>query len=302
MAHFMKNRIHVPQEVKDRVDSEIRRCIEIAEREYNRTFRFPTVVYKKRGRVAGTACDLDYSIDINSVLLMENLDIFIDGRTGRGTITHEFAHLVDGIVNPETRETEIVWGYRGARRTKRSVHGPSWRRIMRMFGAKPSRCHTYDTTNSSVKKRSSKKHVWVCGCGNGRVVLTDYKHNKQIVKAPTGYGVYKRGHTSGRCGVYTYQGLSSDWNELPTVKSRFPKAANPAYPEWATKDLGTVTPRQAMRKAGLSKVDLCLAMYKINFPMPRQKLIQMFMDELGMSKACASTYYSNTKKKIQNGA
>ena len=297
----MKNRVHVPQEVKDRVDSEIKRCIEIAEKHYDRTFRFPTVIYKKRGRVAGTACDLDYAIDINSVLLMENLDTFIDGRTGRGTITHEFAHLVDGIVNPETRETEIVWGYRGARRTKRSVHGPSWRRIMRLFGAKPSRCHTYDTKNSSVKKKSSKKHVWVCGCGIGRVVLTDYKHKQQIVKAPTGYGVYKRQHPVSRCGKYTYRGLVGS-ESTHTVPTTVPVAASTPYPEWARKDLGTVTPRQAMRKAGMSKVDLCLAMYKINFPMPRQKLIQMFMDELGMTKACASTYYSNTKKKIQNGA
>lgn len=291
----MSKSVHVPQDVKDRVTAKLTESLELVQEAFDRQFDFPNVIYKKRGRVAGTACSDTYTIDLNGVLLMENLDDFIFR-----TVPHELAHLIDCIMYPETRDAGVVWTRRGMRRGKRSVHGPTWKRIMNILGAPISRCHKYDTTNSSVKKRSSKKHVWVCGCGNGKVTLTNRKHQRQLRVAPTGFGVYQRGHTVRRCGNYTYQGLSSDWTEsAPT--SALPKVANPAYPEWASKDLGTVTPRQA-NKAGLSKVDLCLAMYKINFPMPRPKLIQMFMDELGMTKACASTYYANTKKKIRNGA
>ena len=266
----------VTREIKGRVNAEINRCIAIAEKHYDRTFKFPTVVYKKRGTTAGTANDLTYTIDLNSVLLMENGDNFIDGRTGRGTVTHEFAHLVDGIVNPHTREGGIRYDRFGrACRGKRSVHGPSWKRIMRLFGVRnPTRCHSYNVSNARVKG-SSRKHVWVCGCGNGRVVLTNLKHNRQLKNAPTGFGVYSRGHTPRRCGVYTYKGIEGKSVEKP-FRDRYP------------------TPKA---KTG-TKLSHAVFILRQNPELSRVKLIAMIKIACDMSTAGATTYYYNAKKAI----
>ena len=127
----------VSNELKIQVEAEIERCRLVAESHYGRSFDFPSITYKKRGTTAGTASDLTYTINLNAVLLNENGVTFIDGRVGRGTVTHEFAHLVDGIVNPETRETGLRQDrYGNIRRGKRDVHGYRWKAIMRLFGVR----------------------------------------------------------------------------------------------------------------------------------------------------------------------
>ncbi len=269
----------VTREIRGRVDAEINRCIVIAEKHYDRSFKSPTVIYKKRGTTAGTACDLTYTIDLNSVLLMENGDDFIDGRIGRGTVTHEFAHLVDGIVNPHTRDGGIRYDrYGRARRGKRSVHGPSWKRIMRLFGVRnPTRCHSYNVSNARVKG-SSKKHVWVCGCGNGKVVLTNLKHNRQLRLAQSGYGMYSRGHTPRRCGVYTYKGIETNG---PTPKITA-KPFRDRYP--------TSKPKTSTKLAHAVKI------VRDNPELSRVKLIALIQVACGMSTAGATTYYYNAKK------
>ncbi|KKK45125.1 hypothetical protein LCGC14_3165970, partial [marine sediment metagenome] len=157
----------VTREMKGRVNAEINRCKEIAENHYDRTFKFPTIVYKKRGVTAGTANSSTHTIDLNSVLLVENGDNFIDGRTGRGTVTHEFAHLVDGIVNTRSR------GYG----RKRSVHGPSWKHIMRLFGVRnPTRCHSYDVSNARVSRKA--RHVYSCNSCSETMILGPVRHKK----------------------------------------------------------------------------------------------------------------------------
>ena len=60
--------------VKARVTATLRECVAKANARYtNHTFKLLTVEYKKRGATAGTACDRTYTIDLNSVLLMENI-------------------------------------------------------------------------------------------------------------------------------------------------------------------------------------------------------------------------------------
>ena len=144
--------MRVTNAVKAQVKATLVTCIAKANARYpNHTFTMPSVIYKKRGKTAGTACDEDYEIDLNSVLLMENVDAFL-----ARTVPHEFGHLVDGIVNPGTRSG----------RGKRSIHGPTWKTIMRMLGGPTSRCHTYDVTNSRIKRKPKPKHVYTCACGS----------------------------------------------------------------------------------------------------------------------------------------
>lgn len=263
----------VTAEMKRKVEAKIRECMAIAAKHYpNADLPYPTVRYAKRGTTAGTANDSRYEINLNAVLLMENKDVFINR-----TVVHEFAHLVDGRVNPHTRQTSIVSTRRGLRRTKRDVHGPSWKNIMRQFGADPSRCHSYDVTNARVKNRgASRQHVWKCGCGNGQVVLTDAKHKKQLAAAP-GYGYYQRGHTVRRCGKYTYFGIEGqELQPMPLAADQpKPKAAAPA--------------------TGGSKLDKCRRVY--NPDLSRAANIVAFTEE-GCTPAGAATYYAKIKKEF----
>ena len=267
----------VPQEIKDRVDTEINRCITVAEEAFSRTFTFPTIKYELRGRTAGWAQDRTNTININSILLMENLDTFIDGRTGRGTVTHEFAHLVDGIIYPETRN-------RGWRQ-KRSIHGPTWKRIMRLFGATPSRCHSYDITNSKVRTKAT--HVYTCNSCGKQMTLGPKRHRKQQVgsfcSSQTVY--WMRGCTHAKRTGYTYLGLEGKPTPKPTLTYA---ASNEAAP----------TPEKKAPKKG-SKLAHAVFILNQNPELSRTKLITMIKIACDMSQAGASTYYYQAKKALK---
>jgi SprT protein len=158
----MDNMMIVSTEMKDKVVSKIEECMFVAEVKLGRRFDFPNIVYKKRGTTAGTACSHTYTIDINAVLLMENGDTFINR-----TVVHEFAHLVDAILHPKTRNGL----------GNRSVHGPTWKRIMGVFGVEANRCHSYDVTNARTRKVS--KYIWTCKCGK-QMHLGTIRHAKML--------------------------------------------------------------------------------------------------------------------------
>lgn len=257
---------HVPQSVKDRVDAEIRRCMIIAEKAFNRKFKFPTVKYEKRGTTAGTADDLTYTINLNSVLLMENLDSFIEGRDS--TVAHEFAHLVNGIVYPETHKRK----YLGYRYSKSSPHGSTWKRIMMLFGCDASgRCHTYDTTNSRVKKKSRKRGtIFVrCTCGCGLQGPMGAKRAAKWRLRPNSYFYHK----------------GFPLKEVTERPKPLPVAANKAKPSKKNVKKGT-------------KLAQAIMVLQNNPEMSRVELIKQIQNTCGMSKAGATTYYYNARKAI----
>jgi len=266
--------MRVTNKVKADVTRKIKECIKTAEAKYGRKFAMPTVLYRKRGTTAGTAHDGRYEINLNPVLLMENLDVFIDR-----TVIHEFAHLVDGIMNPHTRDAGIVHTRRGMRRGKRDIHGTTWKNIMRLFGADPSRCHSYDVSNARVKNKAdstSPKHIWKCGCGGGVLELTASKHKKQLV-AVAPYGYYMRGHTARRCGKYSYFGVKGA--ELKPM----PLAAN------------TAAPKPRATRGSESKLDKCRRVYDPE--LSRAANIVAFTEE-GCTPAGAATYFAKIKKEF----
>ncbi len=243
--------------VKSQVRAAIKACIVTANARFGRTFKYPTVVYKKRGTTAGTACDRTYTIDLNSVLLMENIEHFL-----ATTVPHEFAHLVDGIVNPHTRRR----GY-----GKRSLHGPTWQNIMWLFGVDPNRCHSYDTTNSAVKKKGQVKHVWTCSCGNGTMKIGKIRHNKMIADDSVRY--WMRGHKNH---TYTYAGIEG------AAPAPVLKAASAAKPKPGPK-----------RTTRVTKLDTCRNLYRSGSS--RYDMIVAFMGA-GCTLAGAGTYYAKIKK------
>lgn len=172
--------MNVPQHIQNRVDAKVLECIAIAENHFQRSFGFPTIEYSLKGKTAGQAFYRQGKIKLNSVLLLENLDDFINN-----TVPHEVAHLIDFAVNKDNfGNTKRVaaqmqqllekHNYRVTR--KNGPHGPSWKAIMKLFGCKPARCHTYDVTSSARKTNS---FVYECTCCDQRVTLGPKRHMRE---------------------------------------------------------------------------------------------------------------------------
>jgi hypothetical protein len=142
---------------------------------------------------------------------------------------------------------------------------------------KPERCHDLDVSRAQVRnKRSTKIHIWKCGCGGGQVVLTPAGHKKQLV-ATGKYGYYQRGHTANRCGKYSYFGIKGQ--ELK------PMVANTRTP----------TPKPRAPRGTETKLDKCRKVYDPD--LSRAANIVAFTEE-GCTPAGAATYFAKIKKEF----
>jgi len=122
---------------------------------YGRSFFYPTILFKKRGNVAGTANSGTNTLNFNMILLKENTEHFLNQ-----TIPHECAHLFADEL------------YGGGCKKMRS-HGIEWRSVMYKLGLNPDRCHTYDTSNATVYQK--EKFVYKCNCQHHVIGPTRHK-------------------------------------------------------------------------------------------------------------------------------
>ena len=260
--------MRVPANIKAEVETKLRNCIAMAEHAYGQKFKFPAIRYDIRGTVAGRADIYGWEVKFNPILLMENIDDFINR-----TVPHEMAHLVDYQLHPENFESTVTWvpGY-GARRTKRDIHGYTWKSIMIVFGADPSRCHSYDTKNARVKKRGRAKHVWSC-CGCGREMHLGPVRHRNMIGGAVQYWMRDCRHHGG----YKYVGL-----EGQTKKVALPKVADASH-------------NHPTKKAGGSKLDACRELY--SSVLTREENIRSFIS-VGCTPAGASSYYAKIKKEM----
>lgn len=159
--------MHVPAELKDRVTKELERCILVCENAFKRKFEIPNVVYNIHSGTAGTAHAHRNEIAINPTLLVQNPEEMVNV-----TVPHEFAHIVDKIVYSQIHDS------RRARFAKRSVHGPTWKRIMNLLGADSSRCHQMDV--SSLKTRRTHRFKYKCACNVEHQIGP--KHHKSVMR------------------------------------------------------------------------------------------------------------------------
>lgn len=246
--------MQVSAELKKKVEDKLRAGIAIAEAKYNTKIVFPSVVYTKRGSTAGTADYGKWQLNFNPVLLVENGDAFIDR-----TVPHELAHLIVHQVFPQAYE-------RTFRGQKRDVHGRYWQNVMHVLGADATRCHSFDVTNATNRRR----YTYVCsGCG-AKFSFTPAKHNTML-RRPDAYR-----HRS--CGIGST--LTLDASSLPAVVQQKPVR---------TKEPATGT-----------KLEQCLYWYRhykdAGVDGLRQMCIAVFMQEVGMTKAGASTYFQRCKE------
>jgi SprT protein len=255
---------HVTKDIKDRVNAELNRCLAIASLKWpSHQFPFPTVEYTQRGTTAGTAYYNKWMIKLNPVLLMENVDDFI-----KRTVPHELAHLVDFRVYQ--RHAPEFLSFASGRRAKRSVHGETWKYVMRLFGADPSRCHSYDTTNARVKNRV--RYTYFCKCG--QVLNIGPKHHKKIQ-----LGVINIKHSKCRSI------LTKDQFQPSTLTATTKPSVPPSRKEIPAPRAG-------------SKLDRAMTILATHGGYNREQLIDKLRMELNMSRAGAQTYYYSAKKRL----
>ncbi|ELQ6168891.1 SprT family zinc-dependent metalloprotease [Cronobacter dublinensis] len=120
----------------------------------------PKLVYQQRGTAAGTAWLESYEIRLNPILLMENLQAFIDE-----VVPHELAHL-------------LVWKHFG----RVAPHGKEWKWMMEsVLGVPARRTHQFEL--DSVRANT---FPYRCRCQQHQ--LTVRRHNRVM-----------RGETQYRC-------------------------------------------------------------------------------------------------------
>lgn len=276
----------VPVDTRARVEAKIREGLSRAEKHYGRKFAMPTIDYKLRGRTAGTATGQTNHLSFNAVLLMENLDDFIDDNT----VPHELAHLIDYVVNPHNHDSNTQWTGRGYRRTKRNVHGADFKYIMEtVLGTSQSeRCHSYDTSNSKVSKTM---YLYKCTCGCEETALFSGKSHKAVLRGTATYWKREPQHRRSPMVFVRVVRPNDSTNTATPVPVRqpapalLPRAASQAHPTPDPTSVSTPV-------SGGSTKDIARHVYATCES--RADFISR-MEGHGVKKTTASTYYQNFK-------
>jgi SprT protein len=135
-----------------------RRLIAAAASHFHIEIAAPDIRFDLRGRAAGQVRIVDGRhcvVRYNPVLLVRHSEEFL-----AQTVPHETAHL-------------IVFRLYG---THRRPHGAEWQRIMRLFGARPERCHSFEV--GDLQTRSLQQFAYRCGCREHR--LSSIRHRRAL--------------------------------------------------------------------------------------------------------------------------
>lgn len=274
----------IPQAIQAQVRAKINEGIKLAEHKYGITVATPAIQYNLRGTVAGTANYRAWSINLNKGLLLENVQEFLDR-----TVPHELAHLITFQVYPQSFESKIVPTRRGLRRTKRDLHGSYWQEVMRTLGiANIKRCHSYDVTATKVHKTYTR-YEYHCARCNEVIRLSAQKHKK--LQQHPGSIRHRSCPQAALRFVGTVKISTNDSQDQPAVPQ--PAAPTPAAQRVA------IPARPTAALTG-SKLDRCYGWYNYykdeHTDRLRQMCIAVFIQEVGMTKAGASTYYNLCQK------
>lgn len=118
---------------------------------YSEAFSLPTLSYKQRGRIAGSAILQKNIIKLNPKLFVENTDYFLSH-----IIAHELAHI-------------LVYQLYGL---SVKPHGNEWKKVMlEVFELSPKVTHSLDTRSAELKS-----FLYQCSCQ--QIPLSLIRHNK----------------------------------------------------------------------------------------------------------------------------
>lgn len=137
-----------------------------AREQFNRQFADPVVKCTVRGVTAGKAYLREWMVNYNPALFQENHDDFL-----ARTVPHEVAHLIAYDIH------------------KVGGHGWAWKSVMARLGiSEIKRCHSYDTTNTRVR-RVARVYMVKCSCRTVPLTITRWRRMMQGTKY----------YTCGRC-------------------------------------------------------------------------------------------------------
>lgn len=249
--------MELTSELKQRIISTVNHYTDKANVIYGTKISYPNVIFTKRGTTAGTANYASHTINFNPELYVRNVEAFLSD-----TAIHELSHLVAHQV------------YRLGRGIRITAHGEEWKRVMRKLGANPQRCHNYDVSETKIK-RNTRTYAYHCNCRNHE--LSARKHNGIL----NGQSRFCR-----TCRATLKIGFLGAATSTPVM-------TKPVTPHPVVKKV--VAPVYKVPAVG-SKKDRAEQLYVNHKNVSRATMIAMFVNELDMTIAGASTYYANCKK------
>jgi SprT protein len=175
-------------------------------------------------------------------------------------------HIVDDTVGHELCHfiSMILHGY-----SRGKNHGYNWQNVMIQMGFSPDRTHNHQLANNVKRQERFEYH---CDCQTHMVAKRT--HNRML-----------RGQTR-HC-----RGCKGELRR-GTTSIKPPTAVMKPAPVQQAK-------ARAVRTTGGSKADIALQIVSQHFSEGRGACIQLIMTQCNMTKAGASTYYQNAKKKLQ---
>jgi SprT protein len=143
-------------ELQAKAINRIHDAFQTASKFYSKDFNLPTISFKLKGRRAGYASFYRNKVALNNEMLHANGDAFISDTPG-----HEAAHLI----------AYHVYG------TSIRPHGIEWKKVMRVIGQEPNRCHSFEVVT---------RYRYFCKCSD-RIFLTTQKHNRMQTRKTVFY-------------------------------------------------------------------------------------------------------------------
>jgi SprT protein len=161
-VYDIRQKMVVSKELQLRIESVVLDCLVKAQKHYgeSKITKIPEIRYDTKGRAAGQAWYNDGNpfIKINPILLNENVETVINQ-----TVPHEIAHIV----------ADMIWN-----RINIRPHGREWASVMYLFGKRPNRCHSMDTTSIRMLRHGGKEYLYKCNCQTFKFSKT--RHTKSL--------------------------------------------------------------------------------------------------------------------------
>lgn len=223
----------------------------------------PPIKFDLTGRSAG---QVHYKIDRDSDIAHSEVIRF---NVPMFEINHETTDILESTVGHELCHfiAMVMYGYQAGK-----GHGTAWKTVMRKMGFKPERTHNY--TLCMATTRTLPTFPYVCGCKGKVHQLTSIRES--LMRNGRAYFCNK---CHGEL-VKVHQTQPARMAALATA---------PTAPTMRQKRVKKSTGTKA------SQVEQILINH---FKDGRGTCIDLIMQQCDMSKAGASTYYQNAKKKL----
>ena len=263
----------VTAETKARVNAKVADCIAKVNARYGINMRPVNIEYDiNSSRTGGQAIYGKRTLRLNPFFLTLYTEKYL-----ATTVPHELAHMAVRDVH--------------GRGTK--AHGYEWQIMMGVVGAPAKRCHTYEVPVGITLGKPKTKHHYKCqGCDED--VFVGPKIHAKITNGSK-YFHPSCGKVRGQL-VYAETVGKVSYKEAKRIVKQ-PKVPTPMIQSRVP--LPTPVPVQKSRAcdhAGMNKFDRCLAIYMSHPGKSRKAIISKFVDEVEMTVAGASTYYSKCAK------